>query len=189
MKHHTKEEREEILKALESGESMSSVIVRYDVSYDSIRRWRIESGSGIEPTSRRSYTVKEKAEILIRMEEEGRTAQEAAELEGVSIETIRTWQRAKARILAAYKALGPEKASIARQSIVMKNAYTIAQPALTEDNPGMDKKEEKALRKENEYLKAKTAYLDSLLKNLGYEPSQLKKKENMKRSQTQEKKG
>lgn len=38
----------------------------------------------------------------------------------------------------------------------------------------MDKKEARALKRENEYLKAKNAYLESLLESLGYESEKLK---------------
>lgn len=38
MKHHTKEEKKEILDALREGRAMKDVTKAYDVSYASIRR-------------------------------------------------------------------------------------------------------------------------------------------------------
>ncbi len=44
MKHHTAEKKEKILGALKEGKSMQEVTREYDVSYASIRRWRLEAG-------------------------------------------------------------------------------------------------------------------------------------------------
>ena len=71
MKHHTKEEKKEILDALREGQSMQDVTKVYDVSYASIHRWQLTEGESDIP--RQSYTLKEKAEILIAMEEAGQS--------------------------------------------------------------------------------------------------------------------
>ena len=82
MKHHTKEEKREILDALKEGRTMQDVTKAYDVSYASIRRWRLEEGELDKP--RQSYTLKEKAEILIRIEEDKLSDAEAAGIADVN---------------------------------------------------------------------------------------------------------
>lgn len=174
MRHHTKEEKREILDALREGRTMQDVTKAYDVSYASIRRWRLKEGELDKP--RQSYTLKEKAEILIRIEEDKLSDAEAAGIADVNISTIRTWKAARARIIAAYRAIGSGNAAKTMQAKVLSSAYGIEQGRTADDNIHMDKKEEKALKRENEYLRAKTAYLESLLKNLGYDVSHVKKK-------------
>lgn len=186
MKHHTKEEKKEILDALREGRSMQDVTKAYDVSYASIRRWRLTEGGLDIP--RQSYTLKEKAEILIAMEEAGLSDTEAAATADVNISTIRTWKKAKPRILAAYHAQGSEKSARTMQAKVMQSAYGVEHEQAECENTFMDRNEERALKKENEYLKAKNAYLESLLESLGYEPGKLKKKGNTRQFQEQEKK-
>lgn len=61
MKHHTKEEKKEILDALREGRSMQDVTKAYDVSYASIRRWRLTEGGLDIP--RQSYTLDDKNRI------------------------------------------------------------------------------------------------------------------------------
>lgn len=102
--------------------------------------------------------------------------------------TIRTWKRAKPRILAAYYAQGSEKSAKTMQAKVMQSAYGVEHEQSECENTFMDRNEERALKKENEYLKAKNAYLESLLESLGYEPGKLKKKGNTRQFQEQEKK-
>ena len=186
MKHHTKEEKKEILDALREGRSMQDVTKAYDVSYASIHRWQLTEGESDIP--RQSYTLKEKAEILIAMEEAGLSDTEAAATADVNISTIRTWKRAKPRILAAYYAQGSEKSAKTMQAKVMQSAYGVEHEQSECENTFMDRNEERALKKENEYLKAKNAYLESLLESLGYEPGKLKKKVNTRQFQEQEKK-
>ena len=65
---------------------MQDVTKAYDVSYASIRRWRLEEGELDKP--RQSYTLKEKAEILIRIEEDKLSDAEAAGIADVNISTI-----------------------------------------------------------------------------------------------------
>lgn len=185
MKHHTKEEKKDILDALREGRSIREVTKAYDVSYASIHRWRLTEGELDIP--RQSYTLKEKAEILIEMEEEGLSDAEAAATADVNISTIRTWKKARPRILAAYHAQGSEKSAMTMQAKVMQSAYAVEHKKSECENTAMDRNEERALKRENEYLKAKNAYLESLLESLGYEPEKLKKKGNTRQSQEQEK--
>ena len=179
MRHHTKEERQEVLHALECGMTVKEAMQEYEVSRYTIRRWRLEAGG---PYPRQSFTLKEKAEILIMMEEEGLSDAEAAATADVNISTVRTWKKAKPRILAAYRAQGSEKAARAMQARVMQSSYGVEHKQAEYENTAMDKKEERALKRENEYLKAKNAYLESLLESLGYEPEKLKKKGSMRQS-------
>lgn len=185
MRHHTKEERQEVLHALECGMTVKEAMQEYEVSRYTIRRWRLESGG---PCPRQSFTLKEKAEILIMMDEEGLSDAEAAATADVNISTVRTWKKAKPRILAAYRAQGSEKAARTMQARVMRSSYGVEHEQAEYENTVMDKKEERALKRENEYLKAKNAYLESLLEGLGYEPEKLKKKGSMRQSQEQGKK-
>ncbi len=185
MRHHTKEERHEVLHELECGMTINEAVQKYEISRYTIRRWRLEAGG---PLPRQSFTLKEKAEILIAMEEEGLSDAEAAATADVNISTIRTWKKAKPRILAAYRAQGSEKSARTMQARVMQSSYGVEHKQAEYENTDMDKKEERALKRENEYLKAKNAYLESLLESLGYEPEKLKKKESMKQSQEQGKK-
>ena len=172
MRHHTKEERHEVLHELECGMTINEAVQKYEISRYTIRRWRLEAGG---PLPRQSFTLKEKAEILIAMEEEGLSDAEAAATADVNISTIRTWKKAKPRILAAYRAQGSEKSARTMQARVMQSSYGVEHKQAEYENTDMDKKEERALKRENEYLKAKNAYLESLLESLGYEPEKLKK--------------
>lgn len=124
MKHHTKEEKREILDALKEGRTMQDVTKAYDVSYASIRRWRLEEEMD---KPRQSYTLKEKAEILIRIEEDKLSDAEAAGIADVNISTIRTWKAARARIIEAYCAIGSGNAAKTMQAKVLSSAYGIEQ--------------------------------------------------------------
>ena len=75
MRHHTKEERHEVLHELECGMTINEAIQKYEISRYMILRWRIEAGG---PLPRQSFTLKEKAEILIAMEEEGLSTERTA---------------------------------------------------------------------------------------------------------------
>lgn len=57
------------------------------------------------------------------MEEEGLSDAEAAA--DVNISTIRTWKKAKPRILAAYRAQGGEKSARTMQARVMQSSYGV----------------------------------------------------------------
>ena len=96
MRHHTQEERQKVLHELESGMTVNEAVQKYEVSRYTIRRWRLEAGG---PHPRQSFTLKEKAEILITMDEEGLSDAEAAATADVNISTIRTWKKAKPNIL------------------------------------------------------------------------------------------
>ncbi len=122
------------------------------------------------------------------MDEAGLSDAEAAATADVNICTIRTWKKARLQILAAYHAQGSEKASRTMQAKVMQSAYGIEHKPSVGDNPDMDKNEERALKRENEYLRAKNAYLESLIENLGYEAGKLKKLDT-RQSQEQGRKG
>lgn len=174
MRHHTQEEWQKVLHELESGMTVNEAVQKYEVSRYTIRRWRLEAGG---PHPRQSFTLKEKVEILITMDEEGLSDAEAAATADVNISTIRTWKKAKPNILAAYRAQGSEKVARTMQARVMQSSYGVEHKQTEYENIVMDKKEERALKRENEYLKAKNAYLESLLESLGYEAKKVKKKE------------
>ena len=55
--------------------TINEAIQKYEISRYMILRWRIEAGG---PLPRQSFTLKEKAEILIAMEEEGLSTERTA---------------------------------------------------------------------------------------------------------------
>lgn len=124
------------------------------------------------------HTIEEKVEI-IRYKEQGKSIREAARALGMSHSTVYKIWRSKDEILARYYANSQRTGALrAEAGIEIIPEEIMPRKVSAEDL----KKENKALREENEYLKDKVAYLEALYEVIRQEPSEVMKKKDFPRS-------
>lgn len=171
--------RAEVMKALSEGMSASKASQVYNISQQTINNWRKNpdrylNGSWSEY---RAHDIEEKVEVLRLIEMGTQSIRQIARARGLSQNTICRWIKEKKHILAVYSTEGQHPATA-----VTWKPEPLEDKMARKEHPDT-KAENKTLREENQYLKAKVAYLEKLMVLSGTPAGEFKKKLDSKPSE------
>ncbi len=171
--------RAEVMKALSEGMSASKASQVYNISQQTINNWRKNpdrylNGSWSEY---RAHDIEEKVEVLRLIEMGTQSIRQIARARGLSQNTICRWIKEKKHILAVYSTEGQHPATA-----VTWKPEPLEDKMARKEHPDT-KAENKTLREENQYLKAKVAYLEKLMELSGTPAGEFKKKPDSKPSE------
>lgn len=179
MYYYSPEFKEEVLNAVANGLSVSQAALKYNINQQSIRNWRaknLEKYGNDNWTKARTHNIEEKVDIISQVEEGGKSIRDIALETGLNMNTIRNWIKDKSHIYAVYYA--------------WESVPKEARDSPKKEKQDMDPKdraqdehlENKALKEENQYLKAKVLYLEKLMELNGTPAPDFKKKQDTKPS-------
>lgn len=171
--------RAEVMKALSEGMSASKASQVYNISQQTINNWRKSpdrylNGSWSEY---RAHDIEEKVEVLRLIEMGTQSIRQIARARGLSQNTVCRWIKEKKHILAVYSTEGQHPATA-----VTWKPEPLEDKMARKEHPDT-KAENKTLREENQYLKAKVAYLEKLMELSGIPAGEFKKKLDSKPSE------
>ena len=165
--------KKEVVDKIHQGMNIAKVAAMYGVSRQSIINWTRSPEKYLSET-RQAHTpfdLEEKVRILRMMELSGLTARQVAELKNLSLHTILGWVKDKDRLFAVYSSQG---------QMPVNTGITISPgeevPSVSTPDDKDTKQHIRGLKEENEYLKARVAYLEALMELNGTPVSELKKK-------------
>ena len=146
--------RAEVMKALSEGMTASKASQVYNISQQTISNWRKNpdrylNGSWSEY---RAHDIEEKIEVLRLIEMGTQSIRQIARARGISQNT-----KDKKRILAVYSTEGQHPVAA-----VTWKPEPLEDKMARKEHPDV-KAENRTLREENQYLKAKVAYLEKLM--------------------------
>lgn len=171
--------KKEVLEKLQQGSSIMTLSRMYNISRHMIRYWRDSPDHYLDEsrTACRFYDLDQKVEVLHMVEEGDLSISQIAELKGINPGTIRNWIRDKSHILAVYSS---QEQHLMNDDLSIRSGEE-AKSMSTADDKDI-KQHNRDLRNENEFLKAKVAYLEALMELNGTPVSSFKKKANIKPS-------
>lgn len=171
--------RNEVLNQVRQGKTYTEVAQIYGVSRQAIRGWLRSSEKDADEKQSicKQHDIEEIIKVLHLAEEGELSASQIADLKNLSHSTVRNWIQDKKRILAVYS------------SQIQRLRGTDMAQCPGEEIADMSKPTDKDtrqhirdLKEENEFLKAKVAYLEALMELNGTPVSSFKKKHNIKPS-------
>ncbi len=170
---YTQQKRKEIVEQVRQGTKISVVAGKYNVSPGTIRTWmrypeRYFSKIRAPHTP---HAVEEKVRVIQRIEAGERTVKEISEEQGISLRLIYNWREDKDRILALYSS--QEQTSVKTDKAKSSGEEV---PIVSKPDNKDEKQYNRSLKEENEFLKAKVAYLEAVMELNGIPLSELKKK-------------
>lgn len=162
--------KEEILKEIANGLGVREAAKKYHVHRTTIYHW-LRGTSLVNTFERNIYSIKEKYDVIKQIESEGKKIREIASETDIKAGTIRNWIKDKNHIYAVYYT---EKHSGSEDS----KSYSVKERQDMDSKDGTfdEHLENKALREENQYLKAKIMYLEKLMDLNGTPAPDFKKK-------------
>lgn len=155
-----------VLDQLQQGTHISIVARMYNIPRQTIWTWVNSKTRGTS----KIYDIEEKIEVLDLLESSGLSIHEVSALKNIKFDTIRRWVEDKTRIRALYSSQG--------RCLMDPNEMLAPREELTDISLSDDKDTRqhiRDLRDENEYLKAKVAYLEALMELNGTPASSFKK--------------
>ena len=167
---YSEEEVATIVKNVADGMSMDTAARVYNIPRSTIRHW-VRTSKGLTSVYRHHFSEEEKLEII-------KKASDGESISGLSREynlceqTIRNWIKEKNKHLALY--------SVQRDMNFHTEAQVVEMPKSTDSRDL--KIQNHNLKEENEYLKAKIAYMEELMKLSNIPVESFKKKLVMKQS-------
>jgi len=165
--------RKEVIDQIHQGMKIITAMETYGVSRQAIRNWLRSPDKYLSETrgARSPFDLEEKVRILRMMESSKMTAAQVAEQKNLSLHTVLGWTKDRNRIFAVYSSQGQRP---------VKTVNTISPgeevPAVGTPDDKDAKQHIRGLKEENEYLKARVAYLEALMELNGTPVSELKKK-------------
>ena len=171
--------KNEVINHVHQGMPIFEVSQMYNISRQTISNWLKhpdkylnETRAGLKP-----FDLEEKIQVLRLIEEGDLTHRQIADLKQISVNTIRTWIKDKNRILAVYSSQGPHPV----HSDPLNSPGKETDPVKVDDDKDT-RQHIRDLKDENEFLKAKVAYLEALMELNGTPVSGFKKKSSIKPS-------
>ena len=152
--------KKEVINHVHQGMTVLEVSQMYNLSRNTVENWLKypdkylnETRTGLKP-----FDIEEKVNVLRLIEEGDLTHRQIADLKQINLHTIRNWIKDKNRILAVYSSQG---------HLPMITGSSNSSGEETETVSAADDKDTKQhirdLKNENEFLKAKVAYLEALM--------------------------
>lgn len=164
--------RTEVVNQVHQGMTALEVSQMYNISRNTVANWLKHSDQYLNEnrTARKQYDIEEKIEVLRLIEEGDLTQRQIADLKQINLYTIRNWIKDKNRIFAVYSSQG--RNPITTSSSDSPGEET--QPVSAADDKDT-RQHIRNLKDENEFLKAKVAYLEALMELNGTPASGFKK--------------
>ena len=171
--------KKDVVEKIHQGMKISKVAAMYGVSRQAINNW-LRSPEKYLSETRKTHTpfdLEEKVRILRFIEAGELTARQVAEQKNLSLHTIHGWMKDKDRIFAVYSSQGQMPVNA---GITVDPGEEV--PSVSAPDDKDTKQHIRSLKEENEYLKARVAYLEALMELNGTPVSELKKKRNTRPS-------
>lgn len=171
--------RNEVLDQVRQGKTYTEVSQMYGVSRQAISSWlkASEKTADEKQSICKRYDIEEIIKILHLAEEEGLSASQIADLKKLNHSTVRNWIQDKNRIFAVYSS---QRQRLRGTDMTQCPGEEIAEMSKPTDKD--TRQHIRDLKEENEFLKAKVAYLEALMELNGTPVSSFKKKHNIKPS-------
>ena len=165
--------RTEVINHVHQGMAVLEVSQMYNISRHTVDNWLKHPDKYLNEarTARKPFDIKEKAEVLRLIEEGDLTHRQIADLKQINLYTIRNWIKDKSRILALYSSQGHYPITT---SLLNSPGEETGPVSVADDKDA--KQHIRDLKDENEFLKAKVAYLEALMELNGTPASGFKKK-------------
>ena len=171
--------KKEVVEKIHQGMKIGKVAAMYGVSRQAINNW-LRSPEKYLSETRKAHTpfdLEEKVKILRFIEAGELTARQVAEQKNLSLHTILGWMKDKDRIFAVYSSQGQMPVNA---GITIHPGEEVLSVSTPDDKD--TKQHIRSLKEENEYLKARVAYLEALMELNGTPASGFKKKSSIKPS-------
>ena len=170
--------KEEVFKAVASGMTFKEVAQRFHIARHSIYNWLKKDPEKYNHIKRKKlkYTPKEKLDIIKLVEEDDKSIRDVALETGLATDTIQTWIKDKRHIYALYYTW--ETATNEKRDSFYEEKHDMD----PEDKARDEHLKNKALKEENQYLKAKVKYLEKLMELNGTPAPDFKKKQDVEPS-------
>ena len=165
--------KNEVINQVHQGMPILEASQMYNISRHTISNWLKHPNKYLNETrtGRKPFDLEEKVQVLRLIEEGDLTHRQIADLKQINIYTIRNWIKDKNRILAVYSSQGHHPLN----NNPLNSPGEETEPVSTADDKDT-KQHIRDLKDENEYLKAKVAYLEALMELNGTPASGFKKK-------------
>lgn len=171
---HDLKVKEAAIKKIEQGMSVMSISRELNIPRQTVQNW-IKKHGGCSTTSytrKKHYSLEKKIET-INLWNKGVPIREISEQQDIGRKTISKWIRDRNRLLAVYSVQEAYPGVMISPDRMMNSEKRL---------PDMSSKEERDLKRytrelksENEYLKAKVAYLEALMELSGIPAAGFKK--------------
>jgi len=173
------ETKKEIITQIRQGMPISVAARTYHVARETIRLWLKSPTKSLSTTrtGRSPYDIEVKVQALRMLEKGLLSIHQVADYMKIRPATINTWVKDKTRILAVYSSQGQCSANAGK----VKSPREESEPMNAADDNDT-KQHIKALKDENDFLKAKVAYLEALMELNGTPVSSFKKKSSIRPS-------
>ena len=171
--------KKEVINYVHQGLTILEISQMYGLSRQMIANWLKHPDKYLNDTrtKRQPFDIEEKVEVLRLIEVGELTLRQIAELKQINRYTIRNWIKDKNRILAVYSSQGYHPITTG-----LSNSPGEETEPVSAANDKDTKQHIRDLKDENEFLKAKVAYLEALMELNGIPASGFKKKSNTKPS-------
>ena len=171
--------RTEVINHVHQGITVLEVSQMYNLSKHTVDNWLKHPDKYLNETriGLKPFDIEEKVDVLRLIEEGDLTHRQIADLKQINLNTIRNWIKDKNRILAIYSSQGHYSKNTGLSSSPGEETDTVS-AADDKDT----KQHIRDLKDENEFLKAKVAYLEALMELNGTPASGFKKKSSIKPS-------
>ena len=168
-----------VLQQVSQGMSIAEASQFYKITQQTIRKWAKAPDNcfHIKLAPHTKYSIEQKIEILRLYEESDLSIKKFSDLYAINYTTVRDWIRDKERLLAVYSS---RRQSPVKPGIVKNSGKEAGSVPITNDND--TQQHIRDLKDENEYLKARVAYLEALMEINGTPVSGFKKKRNTRPS-------
>jgi transposase len=169
--------KQEVVDHIHQGMSIKTVSQMYNISRQAISNWLNSQDHYLSETRNalQPYDLEVKVAVLRMIEAGDLSVQQIAELKNINLFTIRGWIKDKNRILALYSSQGQP---LMDNSLVKSPGKEESAVSASDDKD--TKQHIRNLKDENEFLKAKVAYLETLMEISGTPAVSFKKKHDTK---------
>ena len=149
-----------VLQQISQGMSVCDASELYSIPHQTIRLWIKSPDNCFDITTapHTIYSIEKKVQILELFENSHLSISKFASLNNLKSSTVRDWVRNKKRILAIYSSQG--KSPVKTKMIKSPGKEVEAVSTAGDEDT---KKHFRDLKNENEYLKAKVAFLEALM--------------------------
>ena len=173
------ETKKEIITQIRQGMPISVAARTYHVARETIRLWLKSPTKSLSTTrtGRSPYDIEVKVQALRMLEKGLLSIHQVADYMKIRPATINTWVKDKTRILAEYSSQGHHPI----HTDLLNSPGEETGPVSTPDDKDT-KQHIRDLKDENEFLKAKVAYLEALMELNGTPASGFKKKSSIRPS-------
>jgi len=170
--------KEKVFKAVAGGMTFKEASQRFHIARHSIYNWLKKDPEkyGYIKRKKLKYTPKEKLDIIAKVEIDDKSIRDVAQETDLAIDTIQNWIKDKHHIYALYYSW--ETATDKKRD----SFYEEKRDMDPEDKARDEHLKNRALKEENQYLKAKVKYLEKLMELNGTPAPDFKKKQDVKPS-------